>query len=172
MDLSLLVNVFALVLSVLALVVSSITALKQYAMMRHANEVPILVDLMQEFRTDEFQQSETYVIERLAAEHDPDLGCSRLPDEPRLAVNAVTAFFSGFGALVAMRMADDALVVPLIGYRANRAWIALEPFIRRERELRGPNDGVRYLLRGPGVSCTGTDTVGQRLRSAIEEAPL
>ncbi|NRQ34145.1 hypothetical protein HII36_20150 [Nonomuraea sp. NN258] len=141
MDFSLLFNILALMLSLTALVISALIALRQSTTMHHANELSVLVDLAQEFRTVEFQRAESYVIESLAKEQDPSLGCSRLPEEARIAVNAVMTFFSSIGTLVVMNMADEVLVVPLFGYRANRAWKALEPFVMRERELRGPNDG-------------------------------
>ena len=62
-----------------------------------SNQLPVLVELFQEFRSTEWQQAEAYVIGRLRAEYDPGLGCSALPDEARIAVNKVVGFFSGFG---------------------------------------------------------------------------
>lgn len=133
-------DVLALAVSLLALVVSVFTALRQTKMMRHANQLPVLVELFQEFRSTEWQRAETYVLRRLRAEHDPEMGCSALPDDAKIAVNKVIGFFSGFGIFVYRKMADESLVVPLIGYRASRAWDALEPFIRRERQIRGSGD--------------------------------
>ncbi|MBE3014974.1 hypothetical protein IL992_38265 [Microbispora sp. NEAU-D428] len=60
---------------------------------------------------------------------------SALPDEARIAVDKVVGYFSGFGHFVCRGMADESLVIPLIGYRASRAWDALEPFIRRACEI-------------------------------------
>jgi hypothetical protein len=59
MDFSLLSNVTALELSGLAVATSAILALRQYIAMRHANELPIMVELEQEFRSVEFQRAET-----------------------------------------------------------------------------------------------------------------
>ncbi|MGI5155476.1 DUF4760 domain-containing protein [Microbispora sp. CA-102843] len=133
-------DITALAVSLLALVVSVFTALRQTTMMRHSNQLPVLVELFQEFRSTEWQRAEAYALGRLQAEHDPDIGCSGLPDEARIAVNKVVGYYSGFGYFVYRKMADESLVVPLIGYRASRAWDAVEPFVRREREIRGSDD--------------------------------
>jgi hypothetical protein len=46
-------------------------------------------------------------------------------------------YFSTFGAFVAFGIVREGLVISMFGYRANRAWLALEAFIERERLLRG-----------------------------------
>ncbi|GAA1502444.1 hypothetical protein GCM10009677_37610 [Sphaerisporangium rubeum] len=135
----------ALILSAAALVVSLVMAMKQVAIMRGSNQLPVLVELFQEFRSEDFQRAEAYVIERLAQENDPAVGMTGLPEEARVAVNKVVGFFSGFAYFATRRMADESLVIPLLGYRANRAWQALDPFIRRERELRGDSDRYACL---------------------------
>ena len=137
MDLSVVSNLAALAISVAALIVSGVLAVRQSSMMRHGNEMPVLVDLMQELRSPEFQKSADYLIHTLAADNDPSLGCSNLPQDARLAVGTVSMFFTSLGALVAHDIADEAIVVTLFGFRANRAWTILEPYIHREREIRG-----------------------------------
>ncbi|WP_327047182.1 hypothetical protein OG320_04635 [Microbispora sp. NBC_01189] len=84
-----------LAVSVLALVVSVITALRQTTMMRNSNQLPVLVELFQEFRSAEWQRAEAYVLGRLRTEHDPQAGCSALPDEARIAVNNCGSAFRG-----------------------------------------------------------------------------
>lgn len=129
-----------LAVSLLALAVSVATALRQIRIMHHTNQLPVLVELFQEFRSSEFQLAERYVVQRLRDEHDPETGCMLLPEEAFLAVTKVIGFYSGCGAFIARKVADEGLVVPLLGYRASRAWDALEPFIRREREIRESSD--------------------------------
>ncbi|MBO4270882.1 DUF4760 domain-containing protein [Microbispora triticiradicis] len=129
-----------LAVSLLALAVSVATALRQIRIMHHTNQLPVLVELFQEFRSSEFQLAERYVVQRLRDEQDPETGCMLLPEEAFLAVTKVVGFYSGCGAFMARKMADEGLVVPLLGYRASRAWDALEPFIRREREIRESSD--------------------------------
>ena len=133
-------DIAALAVSLLALAVSVFTALRQMTIMRDSNQLPVLVELFQEFRSTDWQRAEAYVLGRLRAEHDPEVGFSTLPDEARLSVGKVIGYFSGMGYLIQREMADEGLVIPLVGYRASKAWDALEPYIRREREIRGPGD--------------------------------
>jgi hypothetical protein len=94
-----LLNVLAVVISFLALAVSGLLASRQASMMRHANEMPILVELMQEFQSKSFQEAEDYVINSLSVEADPAAGWAGLPTRARLAVNTVASFFGSLGSI-------------------------------------------------------------------------
>lgn len=165
----------ALILSAAALVVSLVMALKQVTIMRGSNQLPVLVELLQEFRSVDFQRAEAYVLERLAQENDPADGMTGLPEEARVAVNKVIGFFSGFGYYTTRRMADESLVIPLLGYRANRAWKVLDPFIRRERELRGNSDRYaclyEHFVSRVRANMPLDTSFGLRLRTLPPEAP-
>jgi hypothetical protein len=130
-------NVTALALSAVSLAISVALALRQVATMRHANQLPVFVELTQEFRDEDFQHAEYYVTERLAKEQSPKLGISGLPEVQRDAVSRVVTLFSTFAALTSFRMVPESMIVALFGFRANRVWTALEPVITREREIRG-----------------------------------
>jgi hypothetical protein len=136
MDSSTVLNLVAFATSIVALVVSGLLARQQSTMMRHGNELPVLVDLLQEFRSRDFQEAEHYVLNRLAAETDPSSGSTELPVDPRLAVNYVASFFTSLGALVCHRMVDEEIVVAQFGFRARRAWCVLEKYVDRERQIR------------------------------------
>jgi hypothetical protein len=136
MDSTALLNALTITISVAALAVSVVTATRQSKIMQRSNQLPVIVDLMQEFRTAHFQESERYVLETLTDEHDASVGCTNLPGPARLAVETVTSFFSGVGALRVYDMVEEQILVTTFGYRADRAWTALEQRIRHERELR------------------------------------
>lgn len=130
-------NVLALVLSTVAILVSGASAVRQITMLRHANQLPVIVDLLREFRSESFQKAQDYVVHRLGAEYPEPVCLSDLSYEARLAASTVRSFFSGLGAMVSEGIADERTVVSVLGYRADRAWSALEPFILKEREARG-----------------------------------
>jgi hypothetical protein len=130
-------SIASLILSIIAVVTSTLFLVRQTLFMRHANEIPISVDLYQEFRSVEFQSAEEYVLKSLAANYEPSIGLSNLPDEARNATYRVAAFYSSLGALVALGMADERFAVSLLGDAAERDWRTLEPYIFRERELCG-----------------------------------
>jgi hypothetical protein len=136
MNPSMALNLAALAISVFALVVSGLLARQQSTMMRHGNELPVLVDLLQEFRLRDFQAAEHYVLNNLSAENDPSTGTSDMPETPRLAVNYVVSFFISLGTLAYHQMVDEEIVVAQFGFRARRAWEALEEYIDQERRIR------------------------------------
>jgi hypothetical protein len=75
-------SISALLLSLLALAVSTRLTIKQQAIQRHANTLPALAMLLAEFRSADFHESYEYVCARLE-EHPADCGISGLPPEAR-----------------------------------------------------------------------------------------
>jgi hypothetical protein len=141
---SLTLSIAGLFLSVIAVATSTLLLVRQTAFMRHSNEIPILTDLYQEFRTAEFQTAQDYVRNSLTLAYDPSLGISKLPDEARYAVRRVANFYTSLGALVALGLADEKFVVSLLGNPADRSWKVLEPYILREREIQDNNDILAF----------------------------
>jgi hypothetical protein len=141
---SLTLSIAGLFLSVIAVATSTFLLVRQTAFMRHANEIPILTDLYQEFRSAEFQKAQDYVRDSLPPASDPSLGISKLPDEARYSVRKVANFYTSLGALVALGLADEKFVVSLLGNPADRSWRVLEPYILREREIQGNDDILAF----------------------------
>lgn len=137
-------NIVTIVMSVVALITSTYIALQHRAMQKRANFIPAYMQIIKEFRTVEFHDNYRYVTTQLQAEHDPTLGISGLPDEARRAVYDIGYFYQGFGMLLLMRILDDQ-VLPTMQARIVRVWEAVEPYVKRERELQGLS-GL-YLMR-------------------------
>ncbi|MCX5001229.1 hypothetical protein OHB05_01110 [Streptomyces sp. NBC_00638] len=57
------------------------------------------LELLNEFRSAAFHQHHWYITNRLAAEHDPDLGVSGLPSEAQEAIYDVAFFLHNFVVL-------------------------------------------------------------------------
>ena len=89
MDSSTVVNIIALVISLGSLIATGLLVTRQNRMMRHANELPIIVSLTQEYRSREFQQIQNYVLQVVAKENSAasGLGISDLPDAAREKVS-------------------------------------------------------------------------------------
>ena len=60
---------------------------------RGSNLLPVLTDLLGEFRRPEFDDRYRYVGERLGSEHSPKLGISRLPEPARSALLDMAYYF-------------------------------------------------------------------------------
>src|SRR5690242_15871726 len=89
MDSSSVLNVVAVAVSVSALSVSLVFAVRQTRIMRQSNQVPLFVDLIQEFRSKGFQDAEQYILHKLRKENSPEKGVLALPDQARFAVTTI-----------------------------------------------------------------------------------
>lgn len=136
MDQSTVINIASLSIAILALVVSAVSATRQWTVMRQANQMSVVVGFMQEFRSEEFQTHERYLLNILAAKGNPTNGVAGQDEPGQRAINYVTSFFSALGMLLVHRIVDEAIVISMFGFRADRAWSLLEGYITRERELR------------------------------------
>ena len=144
MNTSLLLNVIAVTISMIALSISIPIAIRQIAIMRQSNQMPIFIDLEQEFRSERFQRAELYVMRKLK-EKDAARGVLALPDEARLAVSLIASYFGVLGSLVIYGIVSEKQAVAALGYRADQLWRKLEPFILTERRIRGDADHAKYF---------------------------
>jgi hypothetical protein len=191
MDAGTLTNAFALSVSVLALSVSTLMAVRQLRTTRasgqDSNHTQVLLRLNGEYRSDEFQESEEFVLDRLADEHDPALGIARLPSKARRHVRRVGHYYADYGMLAALPTVDSDRIVGVVHFRVREAWSVLEPYVLAERRARG-NFYWRYfehlaclaavvdkekLLAGQRLLCSdslGADGVAA-IRSAAPARP-
>ncbi|HEV8372957.1 MAG TPA: hypothetical protein VGR68_07120 [Actinomycetota bacterium] len=134
---SLPLNLAALAFSVLAIITSTTIALRQSRLMHHANLLPILTEIFDEFRASEFKQHMAYVTGELWRQHPPGaIGFDDLSDSARRHAGTVTSYYNTVGILVANRIISDLLVASYMGRSILQAWRHLEPYIRSERRLR------------------------------------
>jgi hypothetical protein len=142
---SLLINSAAVAFSLVALVTSTIIALRQSRIMQHSNLLPILIDLFERFRSPDFKQHFRYVRTELHQnfpphQHDID----NLPEAAGRHVSPVVDFFHLVGVLVANGIVDDLLVAGYMGRSVILAWSDLEPYVRAARRKR--NDPNLYVF--------------------------
>ncbi len=135
MNVSLILSIVGLATSLAAVGISSTLVIRQTRFQRHANQVPVAVSLGQEYRSDDFQLAQDYVLNALATAHEASSGVTGLPAEARRRVLRVTTFYTGLGGLVFFDIAEEEFVVGFIGNRIKGAWDALEPYILQERIL-------------------------------------
>ena len=134
-------NILALILSLAALAISAALALRQLRTMQQANLLPVVADFFQEFERQGLLQNFDYVTNELYTEYSPSLGFSRLPEPARTHITCLSNFNESLGMLVAHRVIDERVAISAFGSQCDRAWRLLEPFILREREIRGGRQG-------------------------------
>jgi hypothetical protein len=144
MEGSLIVSIAALVISVLSLGVSSILTFRQVRLLRSANHLPVIIDLLGEFRKSEFHQKYRSIIENLRADHDPDHGLSGLPDDARDTVLDIAYYFQTFAILDSHDVLRNRQMYTHLNYRTIEVWTAIEPFMRTQR--RSPSGAERWML--------------------------
>jgi Domain of unknown function (DUF4760) len=141
-----LTNGIAIVLSVAAVVASTVIGIGQVRLMRHTNSliqhsnlVPVLNDSFREFREQEFKQHMQYIETRLWDQCPHEQSTIRdLPEEAKVHVTPVMSFFGHVGTLLANGIISDQLIASYMGPTALTAWKYLAPYIRNERR-QNPN---------------------------------
>jgi hypothetical protein len=152
---SLVLNVAALTISLVALSISATLTARQLSVMNRANALPVITSFFSEFQRSELLEHLDYVAKELHFEHSPDLGVSRLPEPARSHVSGLASFFEATGALVAWNVIDKRVAISSCGTQCDRAWRLLEPFILGEREARG---GSRYQVYFEDLVCRIRET--------------
>ncbi|HLI75486.1 MAG TPA: hypothetical protein VKV02_00975 [Acidobacteriaceae bacterium] len=144
MNANLILNIIAVVVSFVALAVSAIIASRQTKIMYQSNQVPLFVELFQEFRSERFQLAESHILDELES-FDPAEGVMGLPGDIRSDVNVINNYFGTLGSLIIYGILEEREVMTMIGPRADRLWGKLEPFIIAERGSRGSDDFASFF---------------------------
>ncbi|MEU1519946.1 hypothetical protein ABZ490_48885 [Streptomyces sp. NPDC005811] len=129
------VEIAALVVSLLAFAVSGVVSLRQLRLSQHANALPVAVDLFREHRSVRLAQARTFVHEELPG-CDLGLGLEGLPEEGRDLVRELAWYYDNLGALVAHGVVDIDPVSGYLGGSVISVWEHMEPLVRAERARR------------------------------------
>ncbi|HEV2372690.1 MAG TPA: hypothetical protein VGS19_11015 [Streptosporangiaceae bacterium] len=127
-------NLVAVVLSVLALAISTYLALHQNQIQRRANYLSACTGMFAGFRSAAFHDHYLFVTETLPSAYDPQLGISGLPEEARIAVYDMAYFFQNLAQLRLLRILDEEIFAQL-HIRIIRVWDAIAPI----RPARAPS---------------------------------
>jgi hypothetical protein len=144
-NLSLIFNTAALAASFAALTVSTLMAIRQVRTARHANQLPVIVEIFREMGSSDAYQRERTLFDGLPSQ-DPKLGVEGLPEPLRSCVYQVGNYYLMLSYLTLLEILDHRLAVLPIHYRAVRVWNAIAPFVYEERRRRGdPNSFLNVL---------------------------
>ena len=133
-------NIAALFASLLALALSSFLALRQSRLMRHANQLPVVIDLFRELRADTFITREQEVWHSLPGNEDPSKGFGGIPTPLRTYAYDICLYYQTVAYLVNFKMLDSELAYTALHYRVLRTWSSVKPFVHGERIIRGGED--------------------------------
>jgi hypothetical protein len=138
-------NVATLIISLVALAISSFFAIRQIGTARNANQLPVMNDILGEIRSPKFRQQEELLWDKLPA-LGKDIAYSQLPGNLREAADSVCLTYLMLAYVVSLRIVDRKLAVVPVHYRVAKTWEAVSPFVAQERKLRGDEYAFLNLL--------------------------
>jgi hypothetical protein len=127
----------SVVISLVALCLSTWIALTQHKSQRHANYLPAVSDLLDVFRSIDFHQDYNYLTRSLAASYSPDAGVSGLPDDAQRAFFNVAYLFQKYAILADLGILDRRQVTGILQRRMTETWTAIAPYVEAERRNAG-----------------------------------
>ncbi|HEY6796789.1 MAG TPA: hypothetical protein VI248_19130 [Kineosporiaceae bacterium] len=145
-------NVVAVIVSVVALIVSSVSSRRQDRISHGANLMTILGGAFASFRTPAFISAQNYVYYKMG-QHDVNLGYRGLPEEIRQDILMVSHFYNDLGRMVAYEALDEDVAVPSFGGALHQSWETLRPFIEKEREFMSAEGRVRFMVYFEDMAC-------------------
>lgn len=128
-------------MAIAALVVALLSAWFSWLQVKHAraaNALPIVVDLLSEFR--ETREDRYFIVTRLA-EYDASKGIWGLPPDVRERDLRVLHYCDHLGLLVERGYADEDAIAGFIGGAVIHLWSLLAPFVHAERLIREKERG-------------------------------
>jgi hypothetical protein len=132
-----LINVAAITISILSLIVSALLALRQTRTAAAGYALPVILEIFDQFRSEEFFEARRYVYHRLNQEFDRPVAYTDLPAEALAKVRAVAGRYDDLGKLVAHGIVDEKLIVGANGTAVRRVWESVAPFVHEERRKHG-----------------------------------
>ncbi|WP_405407144.1 hypothetical protein [Streptomyces decoyicus] len=132
------VEIAALVVSVVALMVSGAVSVRQLRLTAHANTLPVLVDLFREHRSVRLARARQFVHEQLPV-CDLSAGLAGLPEDGQDLVRELAWYYDNLGALVAHGVVDIEPVSGYLGGSVISVWEHIEPLVAAERARRAQN---------------------------------
>jgi hypothetical protein len=121
--------------------------------MRHANQIPIMIDLFNHIRSPEFVRKERDLWNGLSKESDPSLRFQRMPDDVHDSVYYICAYYQMVAFLVAFGVLDRRLAILPLHYRVAKTWSTVKPYVEAERDLRGDKYSFFNFFEDFAVMC-------------------
>jgi hypothetical protein len=140
-----LLNTAAIVISLIALAISSYFAVRQNLTAKRANQTPVFIDLFKDARNPEFRDREQSLWQNLK-KYDPALGFSRLPKEQRHDIEIVCIYYSTLAYCISIGITEVDIAIIPVHYRLLKTWEAVYPFVIGERRIRNDDESFLALL--------------------------
>jgi hypothetical protein len=137
MEASLAVSIASAFIAFGALVVSTLVSVQQVRQMRQQNLLPVVNEAFKEARTQKWFEDRDWILHHLAGGRRTYGGVSGLPRYAQGKARSVGFFYDHLGVVVHYKIVSEDLIIGSFGEGLNEAWKVLEPYICRERQIRG-----------------------------------
>ncbi len=141
-------SIASLALSLIAIIIAAYISIRQVRLLRHANEVPAFVDLLQEYRSGDLYVIQDFILNDLS-QYDKSQGYSGLPLPQRKQFLTMLDYMTSMACLVGFDIVNINHIFAMYGYLIPAMWSKMRPFVEKERELTGHKIGfiVEELCR-------------------------
>jgi hypothetical protein len=109
---------------------------RQTVTARQANQMPVLVDLFREHRSETLAKTREFVRTFADDEFDLAQGLAGLPTDMQVPVRELMWFYDNLGALVSHGIIDLGPVAGYLGGSVVGCWAKLAPLVEGERDKR------------------------------------
>jgi hypothetical protein len=130
--------------------------LRQVRAAHGANQLPVVFKIFSFMQSSEVRRKEESVRAELL-DHDPSLGFSGLPEPLHGYAREASSNFNEVGYLLMLRVVDERIAILPLYWRAQALWVAVEPFVKGERELRNDHHSFMNGFESLIVKIEGTD---------------
>ncbi|GAA1259033.1 hypothetical protein GCM10009665_56480 [Kitasatospora nipponensis] len=159
-----LINVVSLIVSIMALAVSGLLALRQLRSAQSANILAMILSGFSESRDPAYAEAIEYVLYRLRDDYPQPMSYLAFAEPHKAHVRRVALFFDDLGKLVAHGVVDEKLIIGAYGRSLLRAWTVLAPFVYLERSEHQRTPMRYFEDLAHRVDRTSPDTVYANLR--------
>jgi hypothetical protein len=129
-------NILALVFSLIAIIISAVSALRQTSDVRRSNLMLYMTEKGEFYRSKAYRNAHDYIITELSQFDPAVVGVYGLPEPAIDYVLLVGGFYQDIGTLVGTRVIQEDWAAALYYTGIKEMWHALEPYIQGERERR------------------------------------
>jgi hypothetical protein len=140
MEFSTALSIASLMLSMVAIIIAAYMSVRQVRLMRHANELPAFVDLLQEYRSGDLYVIQSFILNDLG-EYSAERGYSGLPALQRKQFLTMLDYMTSMACLVGFDIVGINHIFAMYGYLFQNMWNQMRPFVEKERERTGHDIG-------------------------------
>ena len=125
----------SLVISILALTITGFLGFKQLKKSEESNSLPLIIDMIREFRNREFKAHLDFINNDLR-KFPKEMGYNKLNKIARNHVKTASHFFNHISFIVLNGIVNEDLVIEYMGSTMKKAWDKLYPYLQVERKNR------------------------------------